>query len=72
MLKISIFYLTFLAFEIFGSEFRVLSVDKCKGHENYFIINQCEASGNIVNARARFISTIDSIIVSKCLSNVYD
>jgi len=64
MLKISIFYLTFLTFEIVGSEFRILNIDKCKGHENYFILDQCEASGSFVNVRARGISTIDSIIVS--------
>ena len=43
---------------------RILNIDKCKGHENYLIIEQCEASGNIANAKGKFISTIDSIIVS--------
>ena len=64
MLKISIFYLLLLSLKINGSEFRILNIDKCKGHENYLIIEQCEASGNIANAKGKFISTIDSIIVS--------
>lgn len=64
VIKISTLYLLLLSFKVNGSEFRILSIDKCKGHENYLIIEQCEASGNIVNAKARFISTIDSIIVS--------
>lgn len=64
-LKILFLFLSFSTFKINGSEFRILNFDKCKGHENYLIIEQCEGSGNVANARANFTSTIDSIIVSK-------
>ena len=61
--KIVTFCLIILNYRVDGSEFRILNFDRCKGHEKYMIVEQCEANGNTVNARARFISVIDSIIV---------
>ena len=69
-MQILFFYLIYVSNNADGSEFRILNFDKCTGHEKYMIVDQCEGKGNVVNARARIISTIESIIVSLFFNSV--
>jgi len=59
-----IIFLIFLNHETTSNDLRILRIDKCNGNEKYMHIQQCELSGTLINFKAKFISTIDSIIVS--------